>query len=229
MKQHHVLFAAEAAGVAGFILRFTLYTRFVDEKGLLMPTMLMHILWLLTAAWIAAAAVLAFRSKLTLPAMPSGMREGAPNAFALGILLSVTVRSPKGGMEALRPILLVLGIAAAAGLLISSLRARQGKPGSFLMHVLPVVFMALYMISRYRVWSARPQIMDHAFDMLACVSILLSLYWRCAHQGGSGNQRRQTFYSLCAAFLCITAMAHGEAPLLYFSGGMYALTCGERL
>lgn len=229
MKQHHVLFAAEAAGVAGFILRFTLYARFVDGKGLLMPTALSWILWLLTAAWIAAAAVIAFRAKLTLPAMPSGMREGAPNAFALGILLSVTALAPKGGIAVLRPVLLILGIAAAAGLLISSLRSRQGQQGSFLVHALPVVFMALYMISRYRVWSARPQIMDHAFDMLACVSILLSLYWRCAREGGLGNRRRQTFYSLCAAFLCITAMAHGEAPLLYFCGGMYALTCAERL
>lgn len=229
MKQHHVLFAAGAAGVAGFILRFTLYARFVDGKGLLMPTALTWILWLLTAAWIAAAAVIAFRSKLTLPAMPSGMQTGTPIAFALGILLSVTVRSPKGGIDALHPVLLILGIVSAAGFLLTALRPRQGINGRFLVHALAVVFMALYMISRYRVWSARPQIMDHAFDMLACVSILLSLYWRCARESGQENPGRQTFYSLCAVFLCITAMAHGEAPLLYLSGGMYAMTCAERL
>lgn len=226
MYKRMIYLAAIVGGGVCFTLRSRMYSQFLEAGNLLAPNPIAGLLWIISGVCVAAfaAAVLA---GCRLPFMITPLRGVMETAFAGGILLCALL-CPKGGLPALENLILPLGILGSLGMLYCAVCHLAGRKTHFAGYIPALVFLLMFMIFRYRIWSARPQLMDYSFDMLACTSLALSLYWRIADGVGMGRTKPKTFFSLCTIFFGLTAMAHGESPVLYLTGAMFALTSKER-
>lgn len=227
MKKYDTLIFAAVAGVAGFLLRSRMYGLYLDEKGLLIPNGLSTALWGLTAAVIVLAAAFVRFGNRTLPMVPWPLHGAGSILFGLA-MVTAAVFLPQNSLSQLRSVVLFLGAAAGTAMFLGGLMQLWGKPVPYVSRLLSVMFCMVYMICCYRGWSARPQIMDHAFDMLACVSLTLTAYRLCAESAGMAAPKKKTFFSLCTIFLCMTACAVGQCVPLYLGGVCFALTVKER-
>ncbi len=220
--------AALALGLAGFTLRNFLYRGYLEESGLLRGSSLSMALFGLAVAAVAVFAVSVFGRDLRPVAVPRALTAVGEGVFALSLVTSA-ICLPEGSLAVLEPLVLPLGAVAAAALFYGAICTWRRGETPFLPYAVTTVYLCVYMLARYRMWSARPQIMDFAFDMLACVSITLTAYHRCDSLCNAGKRKAVYFYSLCALTACMTALAWGEAPWLYIGGALFAATSRERL
>lgn len=217
-----------ALGGLGWALRKALYVLAVDEKNLLAAN---HPLELaLTAltfgvlAWILAAVWKLDGS----PAYGDNFTADLPAAVghilgAVGILGTMLLNIPvvSGYLGALW---VVLGYAAPVCLLLAGFARAQGKKPHFLLHLIPAIFLMFHIVSHYRVWSRNPQFQDYAFDMFAAMALMFYTFYQAAFDAEAGRRRPQLFMGLAAAYLCLTAMAATDYPLLYAGGMGFAST-----
>lgn len=220
--------AAAALGLAGFTVHNFLYRDYLEESGLLRESSLTMVLAALAAFTVILFAVSVFGRDLRPVAVPGALTAVGEGAFALSLAASAYL-IPEGSLAVLQPVILPLGAVAAAALFYSAICTVHGNEKPFLPYAITVLYLCVYMLARYRMWSARPQIMDFAFDMLACVAITLTAYHRCDSLCNAGRRKAVYFYSLCALTACMTALARGEAPWLYIGGILFAATSRERL
>lgn len=220
--------AAVALGLAGFTLRNFLYRDYLEESGLLRSSSLSMALFGLAALAVIVFAVCVFGRDLRPVAVPGALTAVGEGVFALSLVTSAYLL-PEGSLAVLEPVILPLGALAAAILFYGAICTLCGKEKPFLPYAVTTVYLCVYMLARYRMWSARPQIMDFAFDMLACVAVTLTAYHRCDSLCNVGRRKAVFFYSLCALTGCMTALAWGEAPWLYIGGILFAATSRERL
>lgn len=219
--------AAVVLGFAGFTLRGLLYRNYLEAGGLLHASTLSAALFVLAAAAVVLFAVGVYGRGLRPVAVPGIVAAAGEGVFALSLAASACL-IPEGSLAVLQPVILPLGAVAATALFYGSIcTARRGET-PFFAYALTVLYLCVYMLARYRIWSARPQIMDFAFDMLACVAITLTAYHRCDSLCNAGRRKAVYFYSLCALAACMTALARGEAPWLYTGGAFFAATSRER-
>lgn len=220
--------AALAVGLAGFTLRNQLYRNYLDETGLLRQSNLPALLLVMGIGTVIVFAALVFGKDLRPIAVPKPCMALGEIALALGILISAYLLS-ENSLEVLRPVILPLGVLTCVWLIYSGVCNIRRKETPFLPYAVATLYMCIYMLARYRAWSARPQIMDFAFDMLACVALTLTVYHRCDSICNAGRRKRVFLWSLCAIPACLTALAWGEAPWLYIGGILFAATSRERL
>lgn len=217
------------AGLGGLalVLRLALFTLGRDEKGLLISGHPLDILtWVVTAA--AAALILASvpgqkgSNRYTDNFAPSTAAAIGCFALAGGILLSVLsgwALWPR--LELLRNI---SGLLAIPALILLGLSRWQGKHPFFLLHTAVCLYLTLYAVSHYQVWSSRPQLQNYFFTMAAIVALILFAYYQTAFDAGMGNRRMQLAMGLACVFFCSAAIAGREDAALYLSGAVWALT-----
>lgn len=204
-------------GLAGMLLRFSVYALGRDEKGLLIAGHPLQLgLWALTLA-AAAAAVLVCRQEET---SRDRTREGLGELFAaLGIGLSVLTGFSRAA-TALDGVLLVASLAAAGCLALAGVLRLRGRESPMVCYGVVCACFALYLVCGYRGWSARPQLQDWFYSALGAMATMAFAYLRCV----AGKGRLRQLVGLLGCFLCLTAIPEAGDPTLFLGTAFWLLT-----
>ena len=204
-------------GLAGMLLRFSIYALGKDEKGLLIAGHPLQLgLWALTLAALVAA-VLICRKEDTAR---DRTREGLGELFgALGIGLSVLTGFSRA-VTVLDGALLVVSLAAAGCLVLAGVLRLRGKESPMVCYGVVCVYFALYLVCGYRGWSARPQLQDWFYSAMGGMAAMIFAYLRCV----AGKRRLRQLVGLLGCFLCLTAIPEAGDPTLFLGAAFWLLT-----
>ena len=108
-----------------------------------------------------------------------------------------------------------MGFLAAASLGILAWARMKGKSVSMVFHGIVCLYLMLYLVSHYRLWSASPQLQSYAFELMAIVFVMLACYHRTAADIGHSSCRKYTFFSLAAVYFCIAALPGCDNPVFF--------------
>lgn len=212
---------------AGFLRRM-LYAAALDEKGLLVRNHPIAIaLWVLVAAGslliLWATRHCGGKSSYEDNFGPSTLAVLGHSFMACAVLMmSLQVTFPLPGPLGL--IWKVLGFASAAGLVWAGLYRKLGKLPFFGIYAALCLFLLLYLVSCYQLWSSNPQLQDYVFELLALVSLVLYCYQLTAFAAGSGNRKALLIFGLLSVLLCGPANFGAQVPALYAGGLLFAAT-----
>lgn len=205
-------------GFAGLALRLGIYARAVDGKGLLIPHHPLQLaLWALAAVAAAGAVLLSYPGA---PEKRDFLREALGALIcALGLALAA-VTGARSAFTPLDGIQLVVCLTAAGCLAFAGLRQLRGKTVPMPCYAVVCVFLALYLVCRYRNWSSHPQVQDWFFQVLGVICGMIFAYLRCVPEK---FRLRRTVAAL-GVFTCLTALGHTADPTLYFGLAAWMLT-----
>lgn len=204
-----------AAGLLCLGARIWLFTTGIDEKGLLLsahPGNALSII--LVALTVAVSAILVFKEQ-------THYTLGRPVYGGLSLMLLAVgsicaawklLQSPT---QILYLVTGMMGLIAAALLVVYALALFQNRHGSVLLYAPCILFFLLLLLCRYQQWSPESELQRYAFQLLAMVSFMLSLYHRMALAIQTGSSRRYLFFSRLALFFCIAAPAYGGHILFH--------------
>ena len=214
-------------GALALLGRIALFALGEDEKGLLVPGHPLDVLvWVLTAV----AVVLTAGSILKLAGSEEYGDNFTPSAAAamgcwvLAGGIALTVVSGWDSWSRLDMIRNVFGLISVPALVLLGLHRKQGRPPFFLLHGIVCLYLILYAVSHYQLWSSRPQLQHWFFSMAGAIALTLFAYCQTAFDVSMGSRRMQLGTGLLAAFFCLAAMAGGDDPLLYLTGAVWTLT-----
>ena len=126
---------------------------------------------------------------------------------ALGLLGSHMPPNFEGDIVGV--VVLVLAFAAACTMAVEGVFQMQGQTASLLGGCVLPVYLAVLLISDYRVWSQDPMVTDYCFKLLFLISAMLSSYYLAAFCVGKGKRRITAFYTACAIFFAGPVLADG--------------------
>lgn len=234
--------AALAAGFSSLGLHRYMMANYIDAKGLLiagnLPGRLLMLvgvgftLTLLLMLWklggdgsyadifprdpVSGLLMIAAGITLTL-SMPGLHWSSLPSAAPVTPLVSFWEKFFTGCMTAM-PWL------AAVSMVTLGLCRILGRKGWFSFGGVICLFYILTLVSNCRLWSADPQLQDYAFQMLACVALMLAGYYRAAADAGIIRRRMLAFSCFAACFLCVVSLSDPQTPVYYGACGLWALS-----
>jgi len=214
-------------GALALLGRVALFVLGKDEKGLLIPGHPMEVLiWGLTAAAfvLVAGGVLKLDGSKAYGDNFSPAPAAAIGCWVLAGGVALTVISGWNTWSRLDMIRNVLGLLAAPALVMLGLHRKQGRQPFFLLHGVVCLYLILYAVSHYQLWSSRPQLQYWFFAMAGAIALTLFAYYQTAFDVSMGSRRMQLGTGLLAAFFCLAALAGSEDMLLYLGGAVWALT-----
>ena len=95
---------------------------------------------------------------------------------------------------------------------------------AFGLYLVPSLYLMLFVVGQYRIWSSNPQIQDYIFDLLGAMALMFFLIYWALFCVGMGRRRPQLFMGLAAVYLCLVAQIQTVAPFLYAGGMGFAAT-----
>ena len=213
-------------GAVGCGLRRLLYILTEDGKGLVrVGHPLEWGLWALFAAALILALLGARNMDTDKPLTGLSRTAGAVGCVALAIGIGLTAllssSTPQGFLGLAWK---VLGVMCFASLDVAAKQRWDGKQPWFLLSAVVCVFFALHMVSSYRGWSGNPQMMDYVFTLFANIFLMLFAYQQGAVAADCGKPRLTIFFGAMAVFCCLVCLSGTGSPVLYFTGGVWALT-----
>ena len=213
------------SGILGYLLRSTLYSSGMGEKGLLVTGHWAAVgLWLLTA--LTAGVLFLLPSKVQkqdgqVAYPPSGI--SAAGAILAGVSFAIcSIPNPVGGNLAIAEV--VLRFAGAGALACIGFCRFTGRKPFFLLHCIVCVYLALRMVCQYRVWCADPQLLNYCFQLGAYVSLMLFAYQLAALDASLPNHRKLWATGLAAVYLCSVSLPGSGEAFLLLCCGIWALT-----
>lgn len=214
-------------GVVGAALRAYLYATGVDDRGLLVSGHIAaYLMWAVHALFVAVMAfgvyplLQAAKYSFNFPASPiSGIGSAVA---AMGVLVTAiyTLINGKDLVEILGG---VVGILCAVSLGMRSYCHWQGKRPNGIFDGITCLYMMLYLVGQYRVWSATPQIQAYAYPLLAVISVLMACYQNTAFVLSEGNRRMHTLFHLSGLYFCLLSLPKCDAPVLFAALGVWML------
>lgn len=218
-------------GGVGLALRALLYATGEDSKGLLPNWHICTILiWLLTAA-VAAVLLLKLRSQDGSNRYRdnfSASKAGAAGAFAAAAGIGITVVSELDAVrDTISTLWMILGLLSVICLILTGICRLNGKRPQFFYHGILCCFFALNLAIQYRLSNNNPQIQDYVFQILSCITLMLTAYHHTAFDAGLGKRRGLILTSLLSAYLCCLCLYGSSHKLFYLTCGAWALlnTC----
>lgn len=211
-------------GIAMMTLRQRLAFGAVDEKGLLTAG---HPLTYVLLAVAAVCMVLAILAALRMEESSNFAAASSVSALGdciFGLAIGLVVLRMGFGTSMLERICAVVGILCVPGLLYSAWCRIKGKPVFFGSFAVVCVFMALYLVGRYRVWSSNPQLLDYLFAMISCVSLTMFAYQNAALCVGSGSRRMWLASGLLTISFGAAALYAWDTMALYLGSVIWGLT-----
>ena len=222
VKPTHAAALAGVLGAAALALRTALYAVALDEKGLLLRGHPLGILIGLTAAAALAITLLAAANPEHTQGYSAPIRAIGAFLFSAGIAFSVIAGGFPEAPAALA--LSLLGLAAALALAWSGIQDLKATPGGFLCRVLICIYSALYLVVRYQIWSANPQVQDYVFSVLGCAALALFAYFHAAQEVSPRHPRRYFAAGLLAGYFCLGSVCRAQDPLVFLGAALWALT-----
>lgn len=214
-------------GIACAAARWGLYLLATDSKGLLVPG---HPLALFSWVLTAIAVVLSFSMAWMLKGpnhycanfQPSAAAAVGSFAMAGGILVSVI--SGWGGSVMLDLICSIAGILCVPAMVAAGIQRYLGKKPLFLLYALACVYLTLYAITRYPVWSSLPQMQDWFFSMAGIMTLNLFSFYQTSFCTDMGNRRMQLVTGLLAVYFCLSSITEGIDVMLHIGSAIWVLT-----
>lgn len=214
-------------GLLTCALRLALFALSRDGKGLLISGHPLNILtWVITAA----AAALVILRVWTLAGSPKYAHNfSASLAAAVGccIMAGGIAASAVSGWNAgtgMARLCTLCGLLSVPALAAVGLCRKQGRQPFFGFHGVIWLYLTLHAISRYQIWSSRPQMQNWFFNMAATLLLAMFAYYQTAFDENMGSRRMQLGTGLLAAFFCAAAAANAEDVLFYLCGAVWAAT-----
>jgi len=234
---------ATTAGLMGFMLRFKTISGGTDAEGLytfeLVP-------WLLLCIVSIAVPVLIFVMARPLTE-PGKFSDNFPVSIvsavgcligALGLAISALdmFQIYQRSVNTLTPdtlslIAAVLGLMATVMIGVVAFARLKGNKPNFLCHLSVCLYMAVRIFCQCRAWSNEPQISVFLLPFLANLFVMLAAYHLCAFDVDMGKRRASLMYSLCAVYLCLTALPGAQDILFLGCMAIWLLTnlCSLRI
>lgn len=216
------------ASVLGFLLRLWTIGSGPDEEGLYAPQSIAWVLlWIVTGLTLLGILLLSSRLKCpgryfdNFPKSVLGAAGCAVGAF--GVMYS-SLSSLTATGDLLANLTGVLGIISAVALLLTAFSRFQGQKPSFVMHVVPCLFLALRIFDRCKHWSNETQISVFLFQFLASACVMLATYQLCCFDVNLGQRKSSLFWSLSSVYFCVLALPMGDEPLFYAGMALWLMT-----
>ena len=146
---------------------------------------------------------------------PAGAVPAIGTALTAGALCIAVIAEMNGVTGAIESAACVFGFIAVAALLLLAWCRFIGSRPNMLLHTSVCVFLMIYLVSHYRLWSAYPQLQSYAFELMAIVFTMLACYQRAAFDVGMGNRRMYTFFTLAALFFSVSALPGSDNPVFF--------------
>ena len=123
--------------------------------------------------------------------------------------------------------LVLLGILSTFAMVALAYGRYKGFRPNVLLHGIICVYLMLYLVSHYRLWSSNPQLQSYAFELLAIVFVMLACYQRAAFDAGKGNRQAYAFFTLIALYFCIAALPGCDNAVFFLGAAvwMYFTPC----
>ena len=115
----------------------------------------------------------------------------------------------------------LFGILATFALIVLAYGRYKGFRPNMLLHSIVCVYLMLYLVSHYRLWSSAPQLQSYAFELLAIVFVMLACYHRAAFDAGKGKRSGYAFFTLAALYFCIAALPGCDNPVFFLGAATW--------
>ena len=216
-------------GAVGIVLRLRMLSIGYDGRGIQISNSWTYVtLWVLSGLFLLGLALLCRRMgdragcEENFPASPLA----AVGAFlgAVGLLACSTVKL-LGNPDIFDLIVNILGLAAASALAVSGYLRLSGRQSAAALMVVSL-YLATWLVSQFRRWSADPQLGDYCFQLLACVFAMLASYQLAGFPLKRGRRRAALFCTMAAVFFCLISLVDGAAWPFYAAIALWLLTGG---
>lgn len=215
-------------GLGGIAMALqALLLRTADGRGLVSSGHILYILaWLLAVAAVSltSACVLKLNGPNRYNANFPASIPGAVGSFLLAAGIAASLLFGSAGQDLLTLLWLIFGIAAILSLIFTGICRISGRRPAFFFHGVVFLFFAMDLVCQCRVWSSESQMERYSFALLASIGLMLTGYYRAAFDSGIGRRRMQLFIGLLTCFFCLAAVPGSDHPLLYLTGGAWAVT-----
>lgn len=220
MKKERFHIVIFLLGILSGCLRWYLYAKGLDERGLIPAGSLVDLmLWVLTAA----ALVLCVLSKQPEQKAEKWMTALGMYFLAFGLLFST--RELHQGYRGLLTVIQVLSVLSAILLAVEGTLVFRGKSLSWLW--LPVCLtLIVRLVGAYQTWSRDPQMQDFLLPLLAGLSLAAGAYRRGAERLGLPKSPWTYRFAMAAMYLCLAAA--GGPDSYYIPCGVSALLLSYR-
>lgn len=216
------------AGAIGFGLRLWLFLGGTDSKGLLVKGHPAGIVCFVLTAITLAVIALCCR---TLPPLgnyrklfPASLIAGIGCFVAAAGILYVDIRDIMSQRDTITLITMVMGVLAAASLVVIGLFRMKGKRPFFPLHSIVTVYFMLHLVSQYRLWSSQPQLQVYFFPLLASVFLMLTTYhYTVLDTEKKGKRQAFLFCNQSAVFFCLLSLQEAAWPF-YLTMGLWLTT-----
>lgn len=207
-------------GVMCMLLRLQILIYGYDEKGLMIPgNMMGYTAWMIAFLFMVGLAlgVTRIRGNGTYNQLfPLSFFYGTLVILAGGILLLVSLMQTT-------TLELVMCICAGLCMIWTGISRVMGKRPPYGLNFVVCVFFAVKLVMNYRDWSTDPQLQDYAFQILACVMLMLAAFYRASADANIIHRKRMVFTCLGACFMCIVSLSDPDAPIYYGACALWAL------
>ena len=227
LKLQYLPLAVLGCGVIAALLRALLWIAAIgDNTSSLLPagTWPDVLCWITVALTIALLAVSARKirnnKKYTSNFSASPIGAIAMVLAAVGFLFT-SITDLSVSADPITTAATVMGFVAVAALLLLAYFRYKGLRPTMLLHSVVCVYLMLYLVSHYRLWSAAPQLQTYAFELLAIVFVMMACYHRAAFDMNQGSRQAYTFFTLAALFFCIATLPSCDNPAFFIGCGTW--------
>ncbi len=206
---------AVIGGVIGTVLHRMVLQYGMDEKELLIPNCPPYLaLWIVLLGGLAGLAILSTKVgtesgyKANFPAsIPAAAALVATGAlFGVSSVMTLLEKSGDGIHKAGS----ILGLAAAAALVIWGVYRISGKKPAQWLGLAPCAYLVVLLIDHFRMWGRDPQIADYCFLLLSYVFAMLASFHLGGFALGEGYRRRSLFYAAGTVLLSVASLPTGD-------------------
>lgn len=218
LKMEFLPLAVILCAIITYVMRLILWK---TSDGLLPIGSVPDVISWILVALVMALLVFATRKIQGENKYSTNFPPSLPGAIAM-IMVAVnflfnSIGSLVDGTDKLGTIGAIVGLVATAAMVLLAFLRFKGLRPNMLLHTVVCVYLMLYLVSHYRLWSSAPQLQAYAFELLAIVFVMLACYQRAAFDALSGNCKTYTFFTLAALYFCIAALPSCDDPTFFIS------------
>jgi hypothetical protein len=242
LRNRIILFGGTlAAGLLSLRLHQYMMETCFDDKGLLVAGNLPQtLLWVVAIAFAAGLAVmlrtiggdgsyednfpacylsggLMIAAGLLMAWAVPGLALGVPTPMAQGMAMGINVLTDWAAK-------FLPWLAAASMVVLGGLRMVGKKPWPILSGSITLFYM-LMLVTNYRLWSADPNLMDYAYQLLAQVLLMLCSFHRTCCDAGIIQRRKLLITGLSAAVCATASLSMDFQQGFFLASALWAAGC----
>lgn len=217
-----ILYLLIGDGAAGFLLRHWQQTSAFDEAGLVIPgspsVWVLSIFALVITVLIAVVSLGMRPRSVYTESFSSGTPEMVVTVLSGALLLAGCVAAMVQGQRTM-PVT-VLGVAAAAAIVVIGLQRQRGVVPPAVVHLIPCAYLIVALIVDFRHWSVDPTVLDYCFDLFAAIGAVCAMVNLMGFCFDKGRRRETLFWCLAGCFFSMVALGDVGLVRCLTTGGL---------